>query len=138
MVKLDEDIGFWKVFVLTLKWDHWEWDSLVTLVGVEDSLEGFWVSNLILVHFHNSLANWKNMIQLDLRESLEDSSLDVLDFGIKSLDLIGTSLVKSFVEKRNILELENLVALVWELLKETGDSTWMDDLVTWAESQVKE
>lgn len=124
--------------ILAFNWDHWEWYSTISLVRVEDSLQARFVADLPIVHGQNTIFHRHNLVKVYLWVLIYNGFFDFLDLVIKTLDFVCASLIKAFVQKRDIFGLEHLVALLWELVKEPCDSSWVDDLITWAESQIQE
>jgi len=138
-VELDELVTCWNLLqILSFNWNHWEGDNSVSLVRVEHGLETRLISDLASVHRANSVFEWHDLVQIDKRVFGENGLLDCLDFVVKSLDLVGTSLVQAFVQQRHVLLFEDSGALIGEFLEESCDSSRMDDLVAGAQSQVQE
>lgn len=124
--------------ILSFNWHHWEWYSRVPDVGVEDCLEVGWISNLTLVHGANSLCHWHALVQINIWEFCNDGLFQSLNFIIESLNFISTLLIKTFIQEWHVFLLEDGGALIWLIFKETCHSSWMNDLIAWAQSQIQE
>lgn len=110
---------------------------LVASVGVENGLEISFIAYLTTIHGTNPVLHWHDLIQIKIWVDLENCLFDSLDLIIKCLNFISTSLVKVLIQKWNIFLFEYLIALFWVLFKKSSDSTWMDDLIARAKSQVQ-
>lgn len=124
--------------VLAFNWQHWEWHSWISDVGIEYSLERWGITDLSIVHSFDPLWNWHNLVQVYIWAPLEDGLFDSLNFIIKTLNLICWHLIESLIQKWNIFELQHFVSLLWEFTEEASDSSWVNDLITWAQNEVHE
>lgn len=138
-VELDQFLAGWnRLQVLALEREHRERNMLVAVVRIEYRLQIGPITYLTIVHRANPVLHRHHLVKVDLGVSLEDSLLNRLDLVVECLDLICAALVEGLVQKRNILLLENLAALLRIFFEEAGDSSRMNDLVAWAEGQVQE
>lgn len=116
--------------------DHWENDSAVTNVRVEDPLQAALVADLAVVHGADALGDGHHLGQLKLREQLQKRAFNGLDLIIENLNLMSAFLGQILVEQRHLAGLESLLTV--PILKVGVNATWMDDLVRWGQGEVKE
>jgi len=66
--------------ILALDRKHWERNSGISKIGIENGLKICWISNLSLIHGANSLSHWNALIQVDGWEFGDNSFFQCLNF----------------------------------------------------------
>jgi len=46
-------------------------------------------------------------------------------------------IIQIFIQKRNVFFLKNFIAEFWKLFKKTNDSSWVNNLIAWTQSQIQ-